>query len=484
MPAKKILAGSGLFSQVVFRQIPVLLASVIILSACAPQESEDNSEPPIPEVKLDTSHNVFVESSIWGTSSTTLRFRTGNVRGLYYIYLNNSSAADMGWGIAPENEGVAGGAGCNNFSDTSDENCTAGVLEPNQSYLIYVNNHSSFYDAGGTLLITMTAEATLLTPDTPTSVAIEAGGRHYYQVIPENDSWALHIITVTSTQSAITGDLYSTNENRDKSHDFSISEHLSMTMLIGHDYILELGEMSSQADTYEITLGRAGEVLPLSVGVPISGTIAPYGDPLAPAATYFKYDSRPLLTFTPGEEYYYKISLTGAGTDVKWRAGEEFFVSNPILWCDNIADVGDEICWMVNGKTDYSITPPPTRPMYLEVYHYDTVSTPFEILVEEFPVPVLTSGVTVSSSIEAGGFRYFKFTSTEFVAHQFNLTNTQSNLSFEVIGQYKTEVSCDNVTSGAGDEICSIGDHYGSATYKIKVQEHDGVAGTFDFTVW
>ncbi|MDH5752030.1 MAG: hypothetical protein OEZ59_06390 [Deltaproteobacteria bacterium] len=473
----------------VFRQIPILLASAMILAACAPPEpeSDEYQEPPIPEIYLGSSRYFSIISSIWTTASTTFRFRTGDIRGLYHISLSNSSAADVGWAIVPENDGETGGAFCNTHPDSSDENCATGVLEPNQSYLIYVNNHSSFNNASGTILITFISEATLLNPDTPTSVAMEAGARHYYQIIPD-DHWVVNTISITSAQSAMYGDLYSTDYNQYKSQDFTLNEHLSMNMTPGQGYILEVIEKTFQAASYEITLSRSGEVVPLTMGVSASGTIPPYGDPLVPAKAFFKFDSKPLLTGAPGEEYFYKVSLTGVGTDVQWMARDEFFVGNPLIWCDNITGVGDEICNIIFGHADISTPQPPSSPMYLEVFHYDDVSsTPFDILVEEFPVPELATGDTANYNIGAGGFRYFKFTTEEYVGYDFKLTNTQSNLAFYFVSSYGDSMvptfTCDNVTSGAGDEICSWPDYYQSKTLIIMVEELDGVAGTFDFTI-
>ena len=98
----------------------------------------------------------------------------------------------------------------------------------------------------------------------------------------------------------------------------------------------------------------------------------------------------------------------------------------------------------------------------------------------------LTVGTSHTGSIAQFGTSYYRFTTAANSAYRISLTNTNSDLSWELfsnpdyIGFIKY---CDNILE-TGDEVCTSGSALtAGTTYYLSVDEDDGVAGTYKLLV-
>ncbi len=99
----------------------------------------------------------------------------------------------------------------------------------------------------------------------------------------------------------------------------------------------------------------------------------------------------------------------------------------------------------------------------------------------------VSSTVSHSGSIGAGGTSYYRFTSGAADVYTISLTNTQSDLSWEIYSSSNFSSGlirwCDNNTSaGPANETCTV-TLSASTTYYLMVEEWDLVAGTYTLAV-
>lgn len=100
----------------------------------------------------------------------------------------------------------------------------------------------------------------------------------------------------------------------------------------------------------------------------------------------------------------------------------------------------------------------------------------------------VTVGVARASSISASGRNFYKFVTTSAATATISLTNTQSDLAWLLFSDaaHTNLVSiCDNffTTPGPADETCTTQTLVSGATYYMRVDEWDAVAGTFTLLV-
>jgi len=100
--------------------------------------------------------------------------------------------------------------------------------------------------------------------------------------------------------------------------------------------------------------------------------------------------------------------------------------------------------------------------------------------------PVLvTVGVTHHGTIGSYGSSYYTFVAAENDSHTIGLTNTQSDLSWELYDSTHAYMEdCDDyMVPGPNDEIKQTSSLTNGADYYLLVDEWDYVAGTFDLTI-
>lgn len=98
---------------------------------------------------------------------------------------------------------------------------------------------------------------------------------------------------------------------------------------------------------------------------------------------------------------------------------------------------------------------------------------------------LLTVGVTHPGTIGIFGTSYYTFVAAGSGAHTVGLTNTKSDLSWDLYDSTYTWIDgCDDyVTPGPNDEIKQTVSLNNGATYYLRVDEWDDVDGTFNLTV-
>ena len=100
----------------------------------------------------------------------------------------------------------------------------------------------------------------------------------------------------------------------------------------------------------------------------------------------------------------------------------------------------------------------------------------------------VTVGVARASSISASGRNFYKFVAASTATATISLTNTQSDLAwllFSDAAHTNLIWICDNffTTPGPADETCTTQALVSGATYYMRVDEWDDVAGTFTLLV-
>lgn len=99
---------------------------------------------------------------------------------------------------------------------------------------------------------------------------------------------------------------------------------------------------------------------------------------------------------------------------------------------------------------------------------------------------VLTVGTAHSGTIGEGGTSYYRFTTTNAGVHTIGLTNTKSDLSWDLYStpDFWTDLIawCDNHRTAA-DEIGPTSSLNAGTTYYLLVDEWEGIDGTFTLTV-
>lgn len=90
-----------------------------------------------------------------------------------------------------------------------------------------------------------------------------------------------------------------------------------------------------------------------------------------------------------------------------------------------------------------------------------------------------------SSTVGSYGDSFYTFTATKTSNYTIGVTNTGSNLSWSLWDStYSSNYGfCDNVKSGAGDEICFTSLLTAGVTYYLVVSEWDYIAGYYTLTV-
>ncbi len=105
-----------------------------------------------------------------------------------------------------------------------------------------------------------------------------------------------------------------------------------------------------------------------------------------------------------------------------------------------------------------------------------TISNPME----------LTVGTAHSGQVGAGGTSYYKFTANNDGAHTIALTNTQSDLSWDLYSSpdffSNLLLFCDDFFD-ASDEVRATPALGSGTTYFLLVDEWDDMAGTFTLTI-
>ena len=101
---------------------------------------------------------------------------------------------------------------------------------------------------------------------------------------------------------------------------------------------------------------------------------------------------------------------------------------------------------------------------------------------------IITVGVSCDGFIDAFADSEFEFTATVTGEYTISLTNTQSDLSWELsVDASFNNFVCDNFF-GPGDEICSTDEETGftltsGAIYFLLVREWDNVSGSFNLVI-
>jgi hypothetical protein len=100
------------------------------------------------------------------------------------------------------------------------------------------------------------------------------------------------------------------------------------------------------------------------------------------------------------------------------------------------------------------------------------------------PVP-LSVGITHPGTIASFGTSYYTFVAAGLGAHTIGLTNTRSDLSWDLFDNTFANIDwCDNFPfPGANDEIKQTVSLTNGATYYLMVDEWDYVDGTFSLTI-
>ncbi len=217
--------------------------------------------------------------------------------------------------------------------------------------------------------------------------------------------------------------------------------------------------------------GTPSNPVTLTVGVTHSGSVGRCG------ISFYR--------FTTTDESEYTIALTNTQSDLSWDLYDSSW--SHLMECDDHYHAADEI----------ATTPvlPAGTTYHLAVEEWDCVAGRFTLLVStgvwagprnegSFSDPlVLTVGVIHSGMVGQYGTSYYRFTTTVLGSYTISLTDTQSDLSWDLYdSNWSHLMECDDHWHAA-DEIATTPVLPAGTTYHLTVDEWDGVVGRFELLI-
>lgn len=393
---------------------------------------------------------------------------------------------------------------CDKIWDAGDESCTTVTLTGNTEHHLMVEAEgiegslvTINITEGGANSETVTSEGSIANPVLLTleqahkgSVANNSSSYYKFQGTNQIASYLVKIEKAsTDMELEIYTDSAFTNKVDNGYFPSIFYDHNWYTILLDANttYYLKLRNTINLEipDEYLITVlpnvigdpnseGTSITPVDLTVGLTHSGSVG------SSSTSYYQ--------FTVPEAKPYRISLTGATTDLSWSLEHDWIVDTYTQYCNNNTFTSDdEIC-----DTTFVLNAGSTARLYVSEYNFD-VPTTYNLLIETiegqgegtYATPIaLTNGVTHPGSIDANMSSYYSFTTAaDKRNYRISVTGATSDVEWDLNpAPFGLGFGCDRYNAVA-DEICDTGLLEPDTTYLLIANETDGLNTAIDVLV-